>query len=189
MARAILSLQDGWVSRSSGRAVQSTGGESDVPKLPRPRPKVPAAHPGMQQRERQSRYWISPASVSRFCWNLAMLSKVVFASCLPVMARSNWSCCSVSNSKNCGTCHTSFCQSSEGAHALFHGRYVTYFGSEYTDLTADWPPAAANWCWMSDDSHHFTNSTASLIWDSVVQVVSTKGWPPMFDQRTILPSA
>ena len=36
-----------------------------------------------------SRHWINPASVSRFCWNLAMLSKVVLASCLPVMARSN----------------------------------------------------------------------------------------------------
>ena len=54
---------------------------------------------------------------------------------------------------------------------------------------ADWPPAAANWCWMSGDSHHFTKSTASLICASVVQVVSTKGWPPILDQRTILPSA
>src|SRR5687768_6621036 len=42
---------------------------------------------------------------------------------------------------------------------------------------------------MFEDSHHFTNSTASLIWASVVQVVSTKGWPPMLDQRTSLPSA
>src|SRR5688572_7455975 len=54
---------------------------------------------------------------------------------------------------------------------------------------ADWPPAAANWCWMFDDSHHFTNSTASLICASVVQVVNTKGWPPILDQRTSLPSA
>src|SRR5688572_2866531 len=135
-----------------------------------------------------SRHWINPASVSRFCWNLAMLSNVVLASCLPVIARSSWSCSWVSSSKNCGTCHTSFCQSSEAAQALFHGRYVTYLGSEYTDLMADWPPAAANWGWISGDSHHFTNSTASLIWASVVQVVSTKGWPPMLDQRTILPS-
>jgi hypothetical protein len=36
-----------------------------------------------------SRHWINPASVSRFCWNLAILSKVVLASCLPVIARSN----------------------------------------------------------------------------------------------------
>jgi len=36
-----------------------------------------------------SRHWINPASVNRFCWNLAILSKVVLASCLPVIARSN----------------------------------------------------------------------------------------------------
>src|SRR3569623_22762 len=41
---------------------------------------------------------------------------------------------------------------------------------------------------MSSDSHHFTISTASLVWLSVVQVVSTNGWPTMFDQRTSLPS-
>src|SRR3954449_7314566 len=82
-------------------------------------------------------YLIRPASFSRFSWNLATLSNVILASCLPVMARSYWSCCWVSNSKNCGTCHMSFCQSSEGAQVLFQGRYVTYFGSEYTDLMAD----------------------------------------------------
>src|SRR5215207_10354929 len=91
-------------------------------------------------------YSIRPTSFSLSCWNLAMLSSVVLASCLPVMARSNWSCCCVSNSKNCGTCQTSFCQSSCGAHARFQGRYVTYLGSSYTAFTADWPPPCANWC-------------------------------------------
>src|SRR3954471_21306736 len=41
---------------------------------------------------------------------------------------------------------------------------------------------------MSEDNHHFTNSTASLICESEVQVVSTKGWPPMLDHLTFLPS-
>ena len=62
-------------------------------------------------------------------------------------------------------------------------------GSSYTDLMADWPPPAANWCWISGESHHFTKPTASLICASVVQVVSTKGCPPICDVRLILPSA
>src|SRR3954454_21138055 len=76
-----------------------------------------------------SGYLIRPASFSRFSWNLATLSNVVLPSCLPVMARSYWSCCWVRSSKNCGTCHMSFCQSRPGAQALFHGRNVIYLGS------------------------------------------------------------
>src|SRR5258706_11553152 len=41
---------------------------------------------------------------------------------------------------------------------------------------------------MSEDKHHFTNSTASLICKAVVQVDSTKGWPPILDHLTFLPS-
>src|SRR5258707_14799124 len=52
-----------------------------------------------------------------------------------------------------------------------------------------WPPAWANFSWVSLDSHHLQKSTASLVTASLFQVVMMKGWPPMLDQRIILPSA
>ena len=132
---------------------------------------------------------MSPAWVSRSCWKAAMLSIVVLASCWPVIALSILLLRLDQQLVEIRHVPDVLLPVEARRPGPVPGAESLVFRLAVDALEPALAAAAANSVWVSLDSHHLQKSSDSWSTSSLFQVVSTKGWPPIFAQRTILPSA